>query len=84
MDRPSTSRGALYRTSFDMAREANPPMDAGDLARKAWPNTSVCSRRWTGCSTPAGGEGRAGRSWTNVMQLLIDIRKELRSKRKNV
>jgi cysteinyl-tRNA synthetase len=80
MDDDFNSRGALSYL-FDMAREANRLMDAGELSAQGVANILGLFKEMDGVFDILPEEKQGGEKLDDVMQLLIDIRKELRKRK---
>lgn len=80
MDDDFNSRGALSHL-FDLAREANRLMDAGELSAQGVANILGLFREMDGIFDILPEDKQGGEKLDDVMQLLIDMRKELRKRK---
>ena len=80
MDDDFNSRGALSYL-FDLAREANRLMDAGELSAQGVANILGLFREMDGIFDILPEDKQGGEKLDDVMQLLIDMRKELRKRK---
>ena len=80
MDDDFNSRGALSHL-FDIAREANRLMDAGELSAEGASNILEFMKEMDGIFDILPAEKKGDEKMDEVMLLLIDIRKELRKRK---